>query len=287
MEKYFLSFLFWSMSISVFAQSELIRPKPEPAIFVNDYVGVLSPQENNDLENKLKDFDKTTSNQFAIVILPSLEGKQIEVIANQWFKTWGIGQKDKNNGVLVLIAIQDRKMRIEVGYGLNDIITDERAKYVITNYLQPNFKEQKFYTGLDEGIAYLMGLAIQKFPPQQTPLNPNDSLAENNNTYFFEVLGVLGIGLLVFLLLEIFYFRPKRKQQNLKNNTIKSKSYTSNYSKNNSTNNQNNNNHSNNYSSTYYYSSDGSSSSNDSSSSSDSSSYGGGDSGGGGSSGDW
>ncbi|GAB4193076.1 MAG: hypothetical protein OHK0057_34050 [Thermoflexibacter sp.] len=265
----------------------MVRPKPEPAVFVNDYAQVLSRAEIQQLEEKLRQFDKTTSNQVAIVILPSLEGNIIDILANQWFKAWGIGRKNKDNGLLILIAIQDRKMRVEVGYGLNKVVTSSEAQKVIENQLKPNFRNNQFFKGLDEATTYLMGLAIQKFPPQA-----NNSPVSNNVT-INPIDGLIPYVLLIFILgviIAIVYGLLNPHKEPLHVPRDNSSSYQkNNISRPNNHYHRNTNYHNNNASTSYYYYTNNDTSSNDSdSSSSDSgSSYGGGDSGGDGASGDW
>ncbi|SFE52106.1 TPM domain-containing protein [Thermoflexibacter ruber] len=286
--KYALIFLCcFGISYQTFSQNSLVRPKPEPAVFVNDYAEVLSRAEIQKLEEKLRQFDKTTSNQLAIVILPSLEGNIIDVLANQWFKAWGIGQKNKDNGLLILIAIQDRKMHIEVGYGLNKVVTSSEAQKVIENQLKPNFRNNQFFKGLDEATTYLMGLAIQKFPPQA---NNSPALPDSNNVISSSIDGLIpyvAIATIIIIIMVLKYGHPKYKQPHVSQNN--SFSYRKNNTSNRNPYYHNTNYHNNNASTSYYYYTNNDTSSNDSdSSSSDSdSSYGGGDSGGDGASGDW
>lgn len=291
--KYVLIFLCcFGISYQTFSQNSLVRPKPEPAVFVNDYAQVLSRTEIQQLEEKLRQFDKTTSNQLAIVILPSLEGNIIDILANQWFKAWGIGQKNKDNGLLILIAIQDRKMRIEVGYGLNKVVTSSEAQKVIENQLKPNFRNNQFFKGLDEATTYLMGLAIQEFPPQASNISvsPNSDSA-TNNLQDNDASLIYGISFFLIFCLIVFVIVKVLRSKKVINNDSQNHFYS--YQQNNvSLPNQyrhNTNYHNNNASTSYYYYTNNDTSSNDSySSSSDSdSSYGGGNSGGDGASGDW
>ncbi len=295
--KYALIFLFFlGISSLSFSQNTLIRPKPEPAIFVNDYAGLLSHAEIQRLEEKLVHFDKTTTNQLAIVILPSLEGNSIEALANEWFKAWGIGQKDKNNGLLVLVAQKDRKMRIEVGYGLNTTITDIEAQKVIENQLKPNFRNNQFFKGLDEATTYLMGLAIQKFPIYyQEPLSSStsnqqvDIAQQDDTTLIYQISAGVIFVMILFLLLRLFYFKGEQGKLFTKSqNHSSSSSYQNQKTASKSSYYHNNTDHNTHASTYYYYSSNYTSSDNSDTSSSDSgSSYGGGDSGGDGAGGDW
>ena len=94
-----------------------------------------------------------TGAQFAVVILKSLEGGQIDDFANKLFKKWGVGEKGKNNGILLLVAIEDRKARVEVGYGLEPILPDALAGRVLDEQLFPAFKQQRYAEGLNQAVS--------------------------------------------------------------------------------------------------------------------------------------
>ena len=98
--------------------AQTVVPPPNPPRLVNDYAGVLSKEQVAILEEKLVALDDSTSNQIAVVILKTLEGYEVQEYANKLFRSWGIGNKKTNNGVLILASIEDRKIWIEVGYGL-------------------------------------------------------------------------------------------------------------------------------------------------------------------------
>ena len=105
------------------------------------------------LEQRLDAFDDSTSNQIAIVTIPTLGDYDIETYANKLFRTWGIGSAKHDNGILILVAVNDHKMRIEVGRGLEGAIPDVTAKDIIDNDLAPNFRENNYYRGFDEAIS--------------------------------------------------------------------------------------------------------------------------------------
>ncbi len=115
----------------------------------------MSPEQVAILEARLVALDDSTSNQIAIVTIPTLNDYPIEDYAEALFRDWGIGSKKNNNGVLVLVAVNDRKMRIEVGYGLEGAIPDVIAKDVIENDLAPNFRNGDYYRGFEEAITSL------------------------------------------------------------------------------------------------------------------------------------
>lgn len=115
---------------------------------------MLSPDQEYALEQKLIAFEDSTSNQLAIVLIKSLEGYEIADYSVQLALKWGIGSK-KNNGILLLAAIEDKKVRIEVGYGLEGVITDAISKRIITNDIKPFFKQSQYYEGVDAATTDL------------------------------------------------------------------------------------------------------------------------------------
>ena len=113
---------------------------PEYQGFVNDYAGLLSPAVKAKLEAQLTQLEKDTTAEVAVITIKSLEGDSIEDYASRLFEKWGIGKKGVDNGVLFLVALDDHMMRIEVGYGLEPIITDGRAGRIRDNDVIPRFK---------------------------------------------------------------------------------------------------------------------------------------------------
>ncbi len=137
--------------------------RPNPPKLVTDQAGVLSAEQLQALEAKLVAIDDSSSNQIAVVILSSLEGQPKEEYATKLFREWGIGNKKTNNGVLVLVAIQDRQIRIEVGYGLEGAIPDITALSIIDNDIKPAFKAGAYYEGLDKATDNLAKAAVGEY----------------------------------------------------------------------------------------------------------------------------
>lgn len=124
--------------------------------YVNDFAGVLTLEQKNMLESKLAVFNASTSNEIAVVTVKNLGGDYIENYAVQLFKEWGIGTAKKDNGVLLLVALEDRKMRIEVGYGLEGALTDSLSSAIIRNDLTPAFKQNDFYGGINLAADHII-----------------------------------------------------------------------------------------------------------------------------------
>jgi uncharacterized protein len=140
-----------------------VLPKPSTPQLVTDIAGVLSPEQKQALENKLVAIDDSSSNQIAVVILPTLEGNPIEEYATKLFREWGIGNTKTNNGILLLIAVQDKKIRIEVGYGLEGAIPDITAINIIDNDLKPAFRAGAYYEGIDKATDDIAKAAVGEY----------------------------------------------------------------------------------------------------------------------------
>ncbi|MEI2739448.1 MAG: TPM domain-containing protein [Chitinophagaceae bacterium] len=140
------------LSVCVSAQIEKVIPKrPNPPKLVNDFTGTLTDYQVLALENKLVAFDDSTSNQVTVVIINSTGDYAIDEVALELGRKWGVGNKDKNNGIVLLIAKNDRKMTIQVGYGLEGALPDITAKSIIDHEIKPAFKENNYYRGIDLG----------------------------------------------------------------------------------------------------------------------------------------
>jgi uncharacterized protein len=160
--KKILLILFTVFSFSVVIGQDLL-PKPNPPRLVNDVAGVLSPEQREILEQKLVALDDSTSNQIAVVLIKTLGDNSIEDYATKLFRSWGIGNKKTNNGILIIAAIDDRKMRIEIGYGLEGAIPDVVAASIYRNELVPEFRQENYYRGLDKAINALTKAAVGEY----------------------------------------------------------------------------------------------------------------------------
>lgn len=123
---------------------------------VTDLAGVLTPQQVAALEAKLKNLEDTDSTQVAILIIPSLEGEYLEGYSIRVAEQWKLGQKGRDNGAILLVSIQDRALRIEVGYGLEGTLTDLRSGRIIRNEIIPRFRQGDYYAGIDAGVTAII-----------------------------------------------------------------------------------------------------------------------------------
>ncbi|MBC9796664.1 TPM domain-containing protein [Sinomicrobium weinanense] len=146
---YFLV-LFLCLSQWTFAQFD-IPEKPTLQTSVYDKTGLLTSQQKSALEQKLIRYSDSTSTQIVTIIIPSTNGEDINYLATKWGHLWGIGQGEKDNGIIILLARDDRKISIQVGYGIEHLLTDALSKRVIENVMKPRFMKGNYYAGLDEG----------------------------------------------------------------------------------------------------------------------------------------
>lgn len=169
--------------------------KPVPARLVVDNANILTSAEVETLERKLVALDDSTSNQIAIVTVKSLNGEVLEDVAVATFRDWGIGNKKTRNGVLVLVSMEDRKIRIEVGYGLEGAIPDITANDIINNDIKPNFKQGNYYAGLNMAVDNLSKAASGEY--HVTRQKPS---AGGNGVGGGSILGIIIIIIIVMVL---------------------------------------------------------------------------------------
>jgi uncharacterized protein len=132
---------------------------------VNDLAGVLAPSETAALESKLQELEKTDSTQVVVLIVPSLEGDSLEDFSIRVGNAWKIGHKGRDNGAILLIAIQERKIRIEAGYGLEPTLTDAVSSSIVRNEIVPWFKQREYYQGIDAGVTAIMQTVRGAYQP--------------------------------------------------------------------------------------------------------------------------
>lgn len=160
-------FLLLCLSIQVFGQDVTIPSKPNPARLVNDYMQLLSPAEVSALETKLRAFNDSTSTQVAVVIVPSLGNFDRNYFATELFRSWGIGQKGKNNGVLLLIYYDHKEKRlrsyISTGYGTEGALPDITCSRICRDIITPTLKTGNYYSALDKGTSEIIVNVVNEF----------------------------------------------------------------------------------------------------------------------------
>ncbi len=186
MNKYSKLVLLWSLCIGSFLWAQDQIPKrPDPPRLVNTFFSesqqFLSPQQEEQLNNKLVNFAKNTSNQICIVAIDELKGAEPAQYATWIIQQWGLGQKDKRNGVVVLVKLPSQKdprrtLFIATGYGLEGAIPDLMTKKIRENEIVPYFKTGDFFQGLDKGTDALMKAAQGEYNVKMKS-KPEDSTA--------------------------------------------------------------------------------------------------------------
>ncbi|HEY6950929.1 MAG TPA: TPM domain-containing protein [Bacteroidota bacterium] len=165
---------------------------------VNDYAGILSSSTITELDRTLKAFEDSTSNQVVVLTINSLNGESLEEYSVNVAQTWKLGQKGKDNGVLLLVVKDDRKLRIEVGYGLEGSLTDAVCSVIIQREILPKFKKGNYNAGVKAGVASIMSAINGTFTAEHA--------AGTQHMEFPEILIFLGIftvvvGLFTFIAL--------------------------------------------------------------------------------------
>lgn len=152
MKKIFLFSLLSLLFTFAFAQDFPEKPNT----LVNDYANVLSSDQKQQLETKLVAFNDSSSTQIAVAILKSVGDYDINEYAVELGRKWGVGQSGKNNGIMIVVAVGDRKISIQTGYGLEGALPDIYAKRIIDNDIKPNFRAGNYYAGLDEATTSII-----------------------------------------------------------------------------------------------------------------------------------
>lgn len=130
---------------------------------INDLANLLSSGEEAQLEKLLEEAENKTTSQFALLTLQSLQGESLEDYSIRVAEKWKIGQKGLDNGVIVIIAMAERKIRIEVGYGLEPILTDAKCGYIIRNHIVTSFKKGEYFKGISQALNAITGIVNKEF----------------------------------------------------------------------------------------------------------------------------
>ncbi len=179
-------------------------PYQKPQGWVADFAGALSPADEQKIADVIAELEQKTSAEIAVVTVPSLENQPVEELALQLFQQWGIGKKGKDNGILFLSAVNDRKVRIEVGYGLEGILPDGRTGALLDTYVIPEFKKGDYGTGMYYGTLAIAKVIAQDAGVQLTGQLPRRQQKKNQIPPF--------AGILVFVILYAVLSIAARKR---------------------------------------------------------------------------
>lgn len=194
----FVTTLLFFCSLSVLA---LDVPNPPKNGYVLDQTQTLTKEEIYTMNHMGLELQKKTKAQIAVLLIPTLEGEDVSDYANRVFRAWGIGDKEKNNGVLFLIALKDKQMRIEVGYGLEGAINDGKAGEILDQYAIPYFQKGKFGLGVMETYKVLVGEVSKEYGVSidgSRTYEKQDSIELSP----FQLL-LIGIGILALIIVDM------------------------------------------------------------------------------------
>ncbi|MFZ4106980.1 TPM domain-containing protein [Flavobacterium sp.] len=170
----------WILAICLISQigfSQFTIPeKPDFQTSVYDYAKLLSDSEKQQLEEKLVRYSDSTSTQIVVVTIESLKNEDIDVLSTNWAQKWGIGQAKEDNGVMILVAKDDRKVSIRPGYGLEDRLVAGICGEIIRNVIVPEFKAGSYFNGLDKGADTIIEVVKGKYKSTRKHKNKNGSL---------------------------------------------------------------------------------------------------------------
>ena len=176
----------WFQALS---QDQII---PELKRRVTDQVGLLSTGQTNELEQLLAEFEQQKGSQVAVLIIESTQPETIEQYSIQVVDRWKIGRENIDDGALLIIATDDRKLRIEVGYGLEGTIPDALAKRIINNIIVPHFRDGDYYLGIEEGIEAILSLINGEELPEVAASNSNRK-TQSLGLFMVIILGIFGV----------------------------------------------------------------------------------------------
>ena len=175
---------------------------------VVDEAGILSPGERDRLSAMLKAHEEATTNQIVVLTVPTIGQASIEEYSVKVFEAWKLGQKNKDNGVLVVVVPQDRKLRIEVGYGLESTLPDGAAGDIIRTWMTPAFKAGNYDKGIEDGVAAIIArLEGRGGPVDRTPAEAPSSASRSSHGFDAAPMPIaqrLLIGAFIFGMLGLF-----------------------------------------------------------------------------------
>ncbi|NNJ89312.1 MAG: TPM domain-containing protein [Eudoraea sp.] len=192
--------LLFLCSISVARGQFTIPEKPQLQTSVYDYVSLLSNSDKDALKQKLIRYSDTTSTQIVVVIIASTEGENINYLGAQWGEEWGIGQAREDNGVLILVANDDRKIAINTGKGVEGSLTDAMSKRIIDIMIVPEFREGNYTAGLNKGADAIFQVLNGEF---QKALEDNSAPANNAGKAAFIFIFVVFVIFIIVLIIII------------------------------------------------------------------------------------
>jgi len=180
----------------LFGHGQQVPPRPDPPRLVNDLAHVMTADQVSALESKLVAYDDSTSNQVVIVTVPTIGDNEIGDYALAILRSWGVGNKKNNNGLVIVAAIQERKVYIATGYGLEGAIPDITAKQIVDNEIIPHFKapgQDNYYRGFDQATDAVIRAATGEYKAPEGYRPKRQGRSNGGN--------VIGIGVIALIIL--------------------------------------------------------------------------------------
>ena len=167
-----LLLLFFLAFNTILLGQDYLPDKPEFQTSMYDYAGMLDKADARALEQKLIRYSDTTSTQIVVITINSLEGNDVALYATELAHKWGIGQQGKDNGIVILVSKNDRKVTIRTGYGVEHLLTDALSRRIIENVITPAFKQGDFYGGLDRAADVIFEILSGEYQEEREPEGP-------------------------------------------------------------------------------------------------------------------
>lgn len=168
-------------------------PRPSPPRLVNDLAGIMTPAQQDELERELVDFDRSSSTQITIVTVKNLGDYEPADYATKLGNYWGVGRKEKNNGVIILVSSEDRKINISPGQGLEGALTDAMCGRIIRNEMAPEFRSGNYYNGLDKAAKAVIAATKGEYT--------NDAPADAGDDGFWGIAGLIFVVIVIIIII--------------------------------------------------------------------------------------
>lgn len=187
----------------IYGQTEFKIPEKPKIIYpVNDYANILTEEQQNKLNNKLISYSDSTSTEIIVCIVKTLNGDDINYVGAKWGEKWQIGQKYKNNGILLLIASDDHKLAIQNGRGVEDAMTDYTSSTIIHQYMIPYLQQNDYYGAINSGTDQIIKVLQGKFKAADNPEDTDDTTS-----------GII-VAVFIFFIILLYILMHKNNRNN-------------------------------------------------------------------------
>ena len=201
-------YLIFILFISLFFTKIYAIEKPTQEFYVNDYANVLSSETKNHIINKSLELYNKDKTQVVVSVVNSLEGLTVEEYALEMFREFGIGDKELNNGILLLLSVGDREVRIEVGYGLEGVINDGKAGRILDNYMIPDLRNNNWDSAVKKGYDAIVN---EINTPGILGLEHNNSEYSNEEPDLETIIGIIIVFIIINSLIAVLFRITNKK----------------------------------------------------------------------------